>query len=326
MAINYDPVTHRAILTFPTLPGRRLADGDYRLTLPAGSVADEEGAPLASSFVIDFHALAGDVNGDRSTNDADLYRVWQNLLKPAGSRDLNSDLNGDGQVTIADVAVVRSHYLAALPPLSGPLGDVNNDGITNDLDLFMVWQSLLKPASQRNPRYDLNDDSQVTAADFAIVKISYLNNLTQAGGAGGTASPVPASDLPSEHSTPMLGDPLGAAAPAPGQPLLPLAAPEPLSVRANDWLRPQADSAGVPVFDSRSRSLRQTRCGLFDDPLSLRNVGFAPAGGVLEGFANLRWPDGQDGENSGSKSDFEALTRGKTSRLLKPVRSGPERK
>jgi hypothetical protein len=45
-----------------------------------------------------------------------LYLVWQNLLKPAAQRNLNEDLTGDGQVTMADVDVVKGNYLAALPP------------------------------------------------------------------------------------------------------------------------------------------------------------------------------------------------------------------
>ena len=59
--------------------------------------------------------LLGDVNGDRVVNDLDSYTVWQNQLKPVASRDLNADLNGDGQVDAADVAVVRSHFVAKLP-------------------------------------------------------------------------------------------------------------------------------------------------------------------------------------------------------------------
>jgi hypothetical protein len=188
MALAYDPISRRATLTFPGLPAQQLPDGDYRLILAAGSVADEEGAPIAAAFQVDFHALAGDVNGDRTTNDVDLYQVWQNLLKPAANRDLNADLDGDGQVTIADVNLVKAHYHAALPAVvSGLLGDVNSDGAVNDRDLFLVWQTLLKPAAQRDLQFDINGDGQVNTADFNIVKISYLTGSSPAGGAGGTS-------------------------------------------------------------------------------------------------------------------------------------------
>jgi hypothetical protein len=49
-------------------------------------------------------------------NDLDLYRVWQNLLKLPANRDLNEDLNRDGQVDSADLNVVTGHYLANVPP------------------------------------------------------------------------------------------------------------------------------------------------------------------------------------------------------------------
>ncbi|MEK7676039.1 MAG: hypothetical protein AAB676_09430 [Verrucomicrobiota bacterium] len=69
------------------------------------------------------------------TNDLDLYRVWQNLLKPAAARNLNEDLTGDGQVTADDVTVVKGNYLSSLSmpgraslgslalPFASPVGD-----------------------------------------------------------------------------------------------------------------------------------------------------------------------------------------------------------
>ena len=119
-ALAYDPAAHRATLSFAGLPGARLADGRYQLTIPASAVASAENVPMAGPFAATFAVLTGDATGDAVTNDLDLYRVWQNLLKPAFARDLNDDLNGDGQVTAEDLAVVKGNYLAALPPLPSP--------------------------------------------------------------------------------------------------------------------------------------------------------------------------------------------------------------
>jgi hypothetical protein len=116
LALRYEAATNRAVLSFPALPGQRLAQGNYRLSVAAAGVTDQFGLRLAADFVFDFFVLTGDANGNRVVNDLDLYEVWQNLLKPAAARDLNEDLTGDGQVTSADVSVVRGNYLATLPP------------------------------------------------------------------------------------------------------------------------------------------------------------------------------------------------------------------
>jgi hypothetical protein len=64
--------------------------------------------------------LTGDANGDAVTNDIDLFLVFRNLLRPPASRDLNQDLNGDSQVTSADVDIVKSNYLGTLPAAPAP--------------------------------------------------------------------------------------------------------------------------------------------------------------------------------------------------------------
>jgi len=99
MALNYSSATNRATLTFPGLSGQKLPDGRYKLTVSRAGIADANGNQLIADFDFTFHALTGDANGDAVVNDRDLYLVWQNLLKPAASRNLNEDLTGDGQVT-----------------------------------------------------------------------------------------------------------------------------------------------------------------------------------------------------------------------------------
>ncbi|MBI3867660.1 MAG: right-handed parallel beta-helix repeat-containing protein, partial [Verrucomicrobia bacterium] len=126
LGLTLIPGAQQAVLSFPGLPGQILPEGNYQLVLKATGVSGSHGKFMKADFKLSFHVLTGDANGDRVTNDRDLYQVWQNLLKPAASRNLNEDLNGDGAVTLADVAVVKSRYLATLPaappPPTAPLG------------------------------------------------------------------------------------------------------------------------------------------------------------------------------------------------------------
>ena len=180
-SLAYDSVAHAFTLTFESLPGQQLPNGDYLFTVQADAMMDNDRARMTTDFHFVFFALTGDVNGDRITNDLDLYSVWQSLLRPAAQRDLNYDLNGDGLVTSADVDVVRSKYLATLkiPQPASPV-DLNRDGIVNDRDLYMVWLELFKPAAQRNLNCDLDGDGAVTTADVTVVKNNFLTVVSWA--------------------------------------------------------------------------------------------------------------------------------------------------
>ena len=81
-------------------------------------LTDVAGRALAEDYTADFHVLTGDVDGNRVTNDLDLYWVWQNQLKPARRRDANEDLTGNGKVDRGDLLVVMMNYLDALPGAS----------------------------------------------------------------------------------------------------------------------------------------------------------------------------------------------------------------
>jgi len=118
---------------------------------------------------------------------------------------LNEDLTRDGQVTIADVNVVRGNYLVALPPPPmGASSDVNADGITNDLDAYTIFQELLKPAGLRDLQYDLTGDGQVTTADLDVVKARYLQSGQGLGlftaASDGTAVVVEAAPIAHEQT------------------------------------------------------------------------------------------------------------------------------
>jgi hypothetical protein len=128
-----------------TLASNTLADGDYRVTLPAGSIKDAVGNVLNTPYTFTFSVLKGDVNGDRVVNDLDLYQVWSQLSKPAGARNPGDDLNGDGVVNAADLALLKSNYLAKLPT-PAPTNFNPAPGLPNPN--LAVLDSALKQGSQ----------------------------------------------------------------------------------------------------------------------------------------------------------------------------------
>ena len=74
---------------------------------------------MNDDFALSFQVKAGDTNADGVTNDVDLVGMWRALRKPVGQRDLNYDLNGDGQVNEKDLDLLKSKYLTkgSTPPL-----------------------------------------------------------------------------------------------------------------------------------------------------------------------------------------------------------------
>lgn len=127
LILAYDSANNRVTISFKLLPESRLQDGNYRLTILANAVSDATGKGLGADFSSTFHSLRGDANGDRITNDLDLYRVWQNLLKPSAARSLNEDLNGDGLVDSADLKQVSLNYMVSLP--AAPIPPSPADGL-----------------------------------------------------------------------------------------------------------------------------------------------------------------------------------------------------
>jgi hypothetical protein len=94
-----------------------LPDGNYRATLPAGSVVDAAGNPLAADYALDFYVLAGDATRDRVVNFDDLLVLAKNYNKP-GVGFAGGDFDGSGTVNFDDLLILAKSYnrtLAALP-------------------------------------------------------------------------------------------------------------------------------------------------------------------------------------------------------------------
>lgn len=114
--LAYNPSTFIASLTFPGFTHGQLPDGNYRVTLPAGSVADASGNALFAPFTFDFSVLAGDANNDGVIGFADLVAVAQNYGATSNTSFAKGDFNYDGQVSFADLVIVAQKYGSSLPP------------------------------------------------------------------------------------------------------------------------------------------------------------------------------------------------------------------
>jgi ELWxxDGT repeat protein len=98
-----------------------LIDGNYQLTLPAGTVRDSAGVALAGDVTFSFFALAGDANRDRAVDFLDLAKLAQHYNTTGGNAYADGDFNGDTNVDFLDLAILAQRYNTSLPaPGSSP--------------------------------------------------------------------------------------------------------------------------------------------------------------------------------------------------------------
>jgi GH25 family lysozyme M1 (1,4-beta-N-acetylmuramidase) len=109
--VTYNPATLTAVFSPTTLP---LVDGNYRLTLPAGTVTDLA-ANGNAKIDVDFFSLKGDIDRDRAVGFSDLVILSQNYN--TGTTYAQGDLTGDGAVDFADLVALSQSYNNALPSL-----------------------------------------------------------------------------------------------------------------------------------------------------------------------------------------------------------------
>ena len=112
LAASFDAASGLLTLT----PTASLADGDYRLTVPAAWITDASGNPLTADFTFDFFVLAGDVNRDRSVDFSDLVILAQNYNGVGGRTFAQGDINGDGNVDFSDLTILAQRYGTVRPP------------------------------------------------------------------------------------------------------------------------------------------------------------------------------------------------------------------
>lgn len=141
------------------------AAGTFVLELGQASVlGDGFGFPVPFAFVAAMievdpdPGVSPDLNGDGAVNAADLAIL---LGSWGGCPTLPPDLNGDGVVGAADLAIM----LGSWGSKGGP-PDLNEDGIVNAADLANLlgrWGDILPPCP------DLDGDGDIDAGDLAIL-------------------------------------------------------------------------------------------------------------------------------------------------------------
>jgi hypothetical protein len=110
-SLAYDPLTNTATFTF----SGALSNGNYRATLSAPGVTDFAGNALAANHVLNYFALAGDINRDRMVNGTDFATLAANFGR-TGRTYGQGDLNGDARVDGADFATLAANFGKSVAP------------------------------------------------------------------------------------------------------------------------------------------------------------------------------------------------------------------
>jgi Dockerin type I domain len=116
IALGSHPDAPGPVFTFPGYANGALPDGNYRLVLPAGSVADAAGRTMGHDYVLNFFVLAGDVNRDRAVNGSDFAILAGNFGRGGSfATYARGDLNGDGSIDGADFSLLAANFGKVLP-------------------------------------------------------------------------------------------------------------------------------------------------------------------------------------------------------------------
>jgi hypothetical protein len=182
-SLVYDRASNTAVIG---LGAAILADGNYELTIDRAGVTDGAGnavcagpgcaATAAGDPAIAFYWLTGDVNQDRTVDEAD-RRLVEGSLGTTGIRPQDGDADGDRQVDFSDLVVLAQNYNRAVGGLA--TGDFNGDGTTDFADLVVMAQNY-----NRGGRGDINLDGIVDQADLALVDANVGKTLPPAEGTG----------------------------------------------------------------------------------------------------------------------------------------------
>jgi uncharacterized delta-60 repeat protein len=130
--------------------GGVLADGNYRLTIPAAWLRDVAGNPMSADFTFDFYVLAGDANRDRAVDFNDLAFLACNYNAIGGKTWTDGDFNGDGNVDFNDLVVLAQRYNTSLPAAAS--ANIVVLGSTAMPSLASVIAQLNQPAGVTNPK------------------------------------------------------------------------------------------------------------------------------------------------------------------------------
>ncbi|MBL9165598.1 MAG: Ig-like domain-containing protein [Planctomycetaceae bacterium] len=168
-----------------------LDDGLYELSIDASLVADAHGNPIdgngdglaGGSYLLRFHRLSGDANGDRTVNSADITLVNGALGSRPGvaSWNANADLDRDGVVTTRDRLIVSrgtNNAIVAPATVTSLAGDYNNDGTVDAAD-YTVWRDNFGASGSASLAGDGDADGDVDGGDFLVWQRNFGASLPQ---------------------------------------------------------------------------------------------------------------------------------------------------
>ena len=177
--MEFDNVAHPALLKISG-DGQ---EGLGRSALPKPFVVaamDEHGKPIVGKTVrFDILAGGGMLSAQTATTDAqETAQVTLTLGAAAGVNKVKASSEG-----IQSYVLFTAAATGAAPQLAA---DVNSDGVVDLADLAIVAQAMGKPVE--NPRADVNGDGVVDGEDFALVAA----NLGEGEAAAPSQAPLPA--------------------------------------------------------------------------------------------------------------------------------------
>ena len=172
-----------------------LPDGFYRLTLDADMLRDLDGNPLdgdgngtgGDDFVLSFHRLEGDADGNMVVNrgDTDLVNAALDAIPSSANWNANADLDRDDRITVRDrLLVARATGHEIVPPIVTDsaaarflAGDFNLNGIVDAAD-YVVWRKNVgRTVSALRSEGDATGDGAVDSADYVIWKQNFGRTL-----------------------------------------------------------------------------------------------------------------------------------------------------
>jgi hypothetical protein len=111
-SFTHDAASNIATFTF----NGALPPGNYRATLRAPGVSDFAANALPADHVVEFFALPGDLNRDRSVNGTDFAVLAGNFGRSGtGVSFAGGDVNGDGGVNGSDFAILAGNFGRTVP-------------------------------------------------------------------------------------------------------------------------------------------------------------------------------------------------------------------
>ena len=172
-----------------------LADGVYRLSLDADLLRDLDGNLLdgdgngtgGDDFVLSFHRLEGDADGNMVVNrgDMDLVNAALGAIPSSANWNPNADLDRDDRITVRDrLLVARATGHEIVPPIVTSsaaatflAGDFNLNGIVDAAD-YVVWRKNVgRTMSALRSEGDATGDGAVDSADYVIWKQNFGRTL-----------------------------------------------------------------------------------------------------------------------------------------------------